>query len=46
MARSLNKKYSNYIRYYLDNDKLFNCTIDNINYKMILRSSKICNDNN
>lgn len=43
MARSLNLNNANYIKYYLDKHKVFNCTIDNINYKFLLKSSKVSN---
>ena len=40
MARALNLKSSNNIRYYLDKDKIFSCVIDNVKYTMLLKSSK------
>jgi hypothetical protein len=40
MGRILGKNSSNYIKYYLDKHKPLNCTIDNINYKMLVKSNK------
>ncbi len=45
MARSLNLKSHNNIKYYLDKDKAFNCTLNNINYKFWLKSSKLSIEN-
>ena len=46
MARDLNIKSMNNIKYYLNKDKVFSCTIDNVNYKLLLKSSKIFINNN
>lgn len=37
MVRILGKNSSNYTKYYLDKNKPLNCTIDNINYKMLCK---------
>lgn len=44
MARDLNIKSINNIKYYLDKNKVFSCSIDNVKYKMLLKSSKISID--
>jgi hypothetical protein len=44
MARALNIKSANNLRYYLNKNKVFSCNIDNVKYKMLLKSSKLPND--
>jgi hypothetical protein len=42
-ARALNLKDSTYIRYRLNKNKPLNIIINNIQYKMLFKSNKICN---
>jgi hypothetical protein len=39
MARAINRS-SDYVRYYIDKDKPFLCTINDVEYTMFLKSSK------
>lgn len=41
MARALNIKSANNLKYYLDKNKVFSCTINNVKYTMLLKSSQI-----
>jgi hypothetical protein len=45
MERAVNRN-SSYIRHKLDKNKPFLCTIDSVDYKMLLKSTKILNDSN
>lgn len=45
MERAVNRN-SSYIRHKLDKYKPFLCTIENVDYKMLLKSTKILNDSN